>query len=47
MRLIRSLAFSLISLNVSSAIAASWGFSDATLSVQAKGAGVGGGIREK
>lgn len=27
--------------------AASWGFSDATISVQSKGAGVGGGLKEK
>lgn len=27
--------------------ASSWGFDDATVSVQAKGAGVGGGLKEK
>ena len=27
--------------------AASWGFEDATLTVQGKGAGVGGGVKEK
>ena len=31
----------------SPASAASWGFSDATLTVQPKGAGVGGGLKEK
>ena len=29
------------------ASAASWGFDDATISVQGKGAGVGGGLKEK
>ena len=27
--------------------ASSWGFDDATISVQGKGAGVGGGLKEK
>ena len=30
-----------------SAAASSWGFTDATVNVQAKGAGVGGGVKEK
>ncbi|KAF1990289.1 hypothetical protein K402DRAFT_389918 [Aulographum hederae CBS 113979] len=31
----------------SSVLAASWGFEDATISVQGKGSGVGGGVKEK
>jgi oligosaccharyltransferase complex subunit delta (ribophorin II) len=31
----------------SAAYGASWGFEDATLTVQEKGAGVGGGVKEK
>ena len=34
--------------NVGTALgAASWGFEDATISVQSKGAGIGGGFKEK
>ncbi|WEW59525.1 hypothetical protein PRK78_004999 [Emydomyces testavorans] len=41
--------FGLLALSAlpSSLAAASWGFSDATLSIQQKGAGVGGGLKEK
>lgn len=37
----------LLAFTVPSVYAASWGFSDATVSVQAKGAGVGAGFQEK
>jgi len=47
MKFFGSLLLSAISLSVGSAFAASWGFDDATLTVQSKGAGVGGGVREK
>ena len=43
--------FSVIALPIltaaSAAYGASWGFEDATLTVQEKGAGVGGGVKEK
>lgn len=46
MRFFTSVA--LAALSVSSAVhAASWTFEDATLTVQGKGAGVGGGVKEK
>lgn len=47
MRFLGSIALSILSLTTGSAIAASWGFEDATLTVQGKGAGVGGGLKEK
>ena len=34
-------------LSAGAASAASWGFDDATITVQGKGAGVGGGLKEK
>ena len=40
-------AIFLLSHSFSAAAAAAWGFGEATLSVQAKGAGVGGGLKEK
>ncbi|KAK3073756.1 hypothetical protein LTR53_004392 [Teratosphaeriaceae sp. CCFEE 6253] len=46
MRLLSSLALSALSFT-SACLAASWGFEDATLTVQGKGAGVGGGVKEK
>ncbi|KAI9733089.1 MAG: hypothetical protein M1834_003636 [Cirrosporium novae-zelandiae] len=42
--LLRGLA---IAFFAETAIAASWGFSDATLTIQGKGTGVGGGLKEK
>jgi len=42
-----SLILPVVSLSVGTAFAASWGFDDATLTVQSKGAGVGGGLKEK
>jgi len=47
MKFFRSLLLPVFSLSVGSAFAASWGIDDATLTVQSKGAGVGGGLREK
>ena len=42
------LLYSLVALlNASAIYAASWGFEDATLTVQGKGAGVGAGLKEK
>ena len=48
MRLFVSCLTLLVALGASEvSAAAGWGFSEATLSVQGKGAGVGGGIKEK
>jgi hypothetical protein len=41
------LSLGLLASVVPSAIAVSWGFRDATVSVQKKGAGVGAGVQEK
>ncbi|KAI7487611.1 hypothetical protein KC351_g2534 [Hortaea werneckii] len=45
MRLFRSLALAAVSYS-SAVLAAGWSFEDATLTVQGKGAGVGGGVKE-
>lgn len=37
----------LIASLLTSVTASSWGFADATVSVQSKGSGVGGGVKEK
>lgn len=47
MRFLNSLIPSLLLSGASIASAASWAFNDATLTVQAKGAGVGAGTKEK
>ena len=48
MHLGAAIQFGLLALTLPSAAhSASWGFGDATLSIQSKGAGVGGGIKEK
>lgn len=47
MHLGSAIQLGLLALALSVANAASWGFEDATLSIQSKGAGVGGGIKEK
>ncbi|KAL1989200.1 hypothetical protein VTN96DRAFT_3747 [Rasamsonia emersonii] len=48
MRLVQhAVQLALLAFTVPSVYAASWGFSDATVSVQAKGAGVGAGFQEK
>ena len=41
------LSYSLILCAASLSAAATWGFEDATVSVNKKGAGVGGGFKEK
>ena len=41
------LYFLLLLCTASLSVAASWGFEDATVSVNKKGAGVGGGLKEK
>ena len=41
------LQIGLLALSASSALAASWTFSDATVSVTGKGSGVGSGLKEK
>ena len=46
MKLLSSKILSLLSLS-SVALAASWSFEDATLTVSGKGSGVGGGVKEK
>jgi nitrate reductase NapE component len=46
MRLFSGIAFPILAV-ASAAYGASWGFEDATLTVQEKGAGVGGGVKEK
>ena len=47
MRLHRGLVVPLLSLVSSVFAAGSWSFEDATLTIQGKGAGVGGGVKEK
>lgn len=48
MRLSRQLlSFLLVIYAASISVAATWGFEDATVSVNKKGAGVGGGFKEK
>ena len=47
MQLRGALKLGLLALAVPGSIAASWGFGDATLSIQPKGAGVGGGVKER
>jgi len=47
MKLLNFLVLPLLSLGIGSSLAASWGFEDATLSIQGKGAGVGGAVKEK
>ena len=46
MRLFRSVALAAISYG-SAVLAAGWSFEDATLTVQGKGAGVGGSVKER
>ena len=46
MRLFSGIALPILTA-ASAAYGASWGFEDATLTVQEKGAGVGGGVKEK
>ena len=46
MRVFGGIALSFLAA-ASTAYGASWGFEDATLTVQEKGAGVGGGVKEK
>jgi oligosaccharyltransferase complex subunit delta (ribophorin II) len=46
MRLLSGIALPFLAA-ASAAYGASWGFEDATLTVQEKGAGVGGGVKEK
>ena len=41
------LSFILVFCATSLSVAATWGFEDATVSVNKKGAGVGGGFKEK
>lgn len=48
MKLLAAIQTGLLALVLpSAAAAAGWGFGDATLSIQSKGAGVGGGVKEK
>ena len=47
MRFLGSIALSLLSLTATTVVGASWGFEDATVTVQGKGAGVGGAQKEK
>lgn len=47
MRILRDGVLSLASLAAIAAAANVWGFEDASLTVQAKGAGVGGGAKEQ
>jgi oligosaccharyltransferase complex subunit delta (ribophorin II) len=48
MRFLAHSVAALVALGASSVSAASgWGFSDATVTVQSKGSGVGGGAKEK
>jgi oligosaccharyltransferase complex subunit delta (ribophorin II) len=48
MRVLKSLlSASIIALSATNAFAASWTFADATVSVQSKGTGVGGGRKDK
>lgn len=47
MKALGSLVFSILSLVSLVSAASSWAFEDATLTIQAKGAGVGGGKQEK
>ncbi len=46
MRVFSGIALSFLAA-ASTAYGASWGFEDATLTVQQKGAGIGGGAKEK
>lgn len=46
MRLLSGIALPILAA-ASAAYGASWGFEDATITVQEKGAGVGGGVKEK
>ena len=46
MRVFSGIALSFLTA-ASTAYGASWGFEDATLTVQQKGAGIGGGAKEK
>lgn len=47
MKLRAALKLGLLALVVPGSTAAGWGFGDATLSIQTKGAGVGGGFKER
>lgn len=47
MRLFGSFFILLLSLGSTALAASSWTFDDATLTIQGKGAGVGGGVKEK
>lgn len=47
MRVFSSAVVSFLSLSSAVSAAASWTFEDATLTVSGKGAGVGGGVKEK
>ena len=44
---VKNVALSLLSLSSAVYAASSWSFEDATLSFHGKGAGVGGGVKEK
>ena len=47
MRVLKSIVLSLLLVASAVNAASSWSFEDATLTVQGKGAGVGGGVKEK
>lgn len=46
MKLLQSVLVPLVSLGASALAASSWTFDEATLSIQGKGSGVGGGVKE-
>ena len=48
MRLLKSLlGVSILAVSVTNSLAASWTFADASVSVQSKGTGVGGGRKDR
>ena len=47
MRLYNELCLLFFALVTATLAASSWSFEDATLTIQAKGSGVGGGVKEK
>ena len=47
MKLLNGIVVTLLSLPSAAVAASSWTFEDATLTIQGKGSGVGGGVKEK
>ena len=47
MKLLHSVGVALLSFSTAISAASSWSFEDGTVTIQGKGSGVGGGVKEK